>query len=178
MTLGHQTSQEPRASPLIAVRQGHLLLHMYPEPWIPPGKLFGWKSSLWDKWVVRPTYVVLRMGLQSPSAPPVFPSAPSPGSLSSVWWLAPNIHTHIGQLLAWTPEGPPHQFPVSFILTSVPLLYSVLDMRKSLNIKDCNLRFSKNQNKKSTLEELTCDYKEYIQLCDHWLVSVFFLFWI
>ena len=35
-TLGHQTSRGPRASPPIDVRQGHSLLHMYLEPWIPP----------------------------------------------------------------------------------------------------------------------------------------------
>jgi hypothetical protein len=47
-TLEHQTSTGPRASPTTDVRQGHPLLHMNPEPWIPPCKLFGWWSSLWS----------------------------------------------------------------------------------------------------------------------------------
>jgi hypothetical protein len=65
-----------RASPPIAVRQGHPLLHMYLEPWVSPGTLLGWWSRPWENCVVRPAYVVLPMGLQSPSAPPVLPPAP------------------------------------------------------------------------------------------------------
>ena len=83
-TLGHQTSPGPRTSPLIDVRQGHPLLHMQLEPWISPCTLLGWWSRLWENWVVRPTYVVLPMGLQSLSAPPFLSPAPPPGSLSPV----------------------------------------------------------------------------------------------
>jgi hypothetical protein len=49
----HQTSTGPRASPPIAARHGYPLLHMYLEPWIPPGTLLGWWSSPWEHWVVR-----------------------------------------------------------------------------------------------------------------------------
>jgi hypothetical protein len=94
--LGNQTSQGPRASPLIVVRQGHPQLHIYLEPWIPPGTLLRWWSRLHDNWLVRPAYVVLPLGLQSPSTPLVLPPAPPPGSLSSVWWSAPD-----GDLVVW-----------------------------------------------------------------------------
>jgi len=67
-------SPGPRASPPIAVRQGHPLLHMYLEPRIPPGTLLGLWSGVWENWMVRPAYVV-PMGLPSPSSPPV-PSLP------------------------------------------------------------------------------------------------------
>ena len=73
-----------RASPPIAVRQGHPLLHMYLEPWLPPCTLLGWWSSPWEHWVIWPADVVLPMGLQTPSTPPVLLPAPPPGSLSSV----------------------------------------------------------------------------------------------
>jgi hypothetical protein len=110
--LGHQTSTGPRASPPIAVREGHPLLYMYLEPWIPPCALLGWWSSLWEHWVVWPANVVLPMGLQSPSAPPALKPAPPPGYLISVWWLAPSIHICIGYLLAGPPKEQPHQVPV------------------------------------------------------------------
>ena len=80
--LGHQTSTGPRASPPIAVRQGHPLLHMYLE--ILPGTLLCWWSSLFKNWVVRKAYFVLLMELQSPSAPSVLPPRPPQGTLSSV----------------------------------------------------------------------------------------------
>jgi hypothetical protein len=44
-TLGHRAFTEPRASPLIDVPQGHPLLHMGLEPWVPPCVLFGWWFS-------------------------------------------------------------------------------------------------------------------------------------
>ena len=65
--LGHQSSGGPRASPFTDVRQGHPLLHMYVEPWIPPCTFFGWLSSSWEHWGFWPVYIVLPMGLQSPS---------------------------------------------------------------------------------------------------------------
>ena len=43
--LGHQTSTGPRASPPIDVRQGHPLLHMYLELWIPLCTLLLFSSS-------------------------------------------------------------------------------------------------------------------------------------
>jgi hypothetical protein len=41
-TLGHQAFRGPRASALTDVPQGHALLHMWLEPWVPPRVLFGW----------------------------------------------------------------------------------------------------------------------------------------
>jgi hypothetical protein len=107
-TLQHQTSQGARASPPIAVRQVHLLLHMYLEPWIHPGTLLDWNSSFWENWVVRPAYIVLTTRLQIPTTPPVLLPAPAPGYLSSVWWLAPRICIWIHHLLARLPKEPPH----------------------------------------------------------------------
>jgi hypothetical protein len=37
----------------------------YLESKIPLGPLLGWWSRLWEKWVVRPAYVVLPMGCNS-----------------------------------------------------------------------------------------------------------------
>ena len=117
--LGHQTSTGPRASPLTDVRQSHPLLLKYLEPWIAPYTLFGWWSSPWEHWVVWPANVLLPMGLQSPSDPPVLLPAPPPGSLSSVWWLAPSIPICIGQLLAEPPKELLHQVPVSKCLLAM-----------------------------------------------------------
>jgi hypothetical protein len=39
-TLRHQTFSGPRASPPIHAQQGHPLLHMQLEPWVPPCVLF------------------------------------------------------------------------------------------------------------------------------------------
>jgi hypothetical protein len=41
-TLGHRAFSRPRASPPIDAQQGHSLLHMQLEPWVPPCVLFGW----------------------------------------------------------------------------------------------------------------------------------------
>lgn len=62
-TLGHQTSLRTRAFPLVAVTQGHYLLHMYLEPNILLGTFLGWGSCLWEICVGMPVYVVLQMGL-------------------------------------------------------------------------------------------------------------------
>jgi hypothetical protein len=45
---GHQAFTEPRASPSIDILQGHPLLHMQLEPWVPPSVLFGWWFRLWE----------------------------------------------------------------------------------------------------------------------------------
>jgi hypothetical protein len=60
-TLGHQTFTGLRASPSIDVQQGHPLLHMQLEPWVPP-------CVLWDLWGYCLFHsVVPPMGLQAPS---------------------------------------------------------------------------------------------------------------
>jgi len=68
-TLGHRAFTRPRASPPIDAQQGHPLLHMQLEPWLPPCVLFGWWFSPWELcgegvWLVD--IVVLPMGLQTP----------------------------------------------------------------------------------------------------------------
>jgi hypothetical protein len=91
-TLGHRTFPGPRASPPIDVQQGHPLLHMCLEPWIPPCVVFGlWFSTweLWGFWLVD--IVVLPMGLQTPSVPSVLSLTPLLGTWWSVQCLAVNI---------------------------------------------------------------------------------------
>ena len=39
--LGHGAFSGPRASPPFDVQQGHPLLHIHLEPWVPPCVLFG-----------------------------------------------------------------------------------------------------------------------------------------
>ena len=69
-TLGHQAFTGPRVSPLIDVPQGHPLLHMQLEPWIPPCVLFGWWFSPWELWGYWLVHIVVPpMELQTPSPP-------------------------------------------------------------------------------------------------------------
>jgi hypothetical protein len=50
-TLGHLAFfTGPRASPSIAARQGHPLLHMRLETWVPSCVLLGWWFSPWSSW--------------------------------------------------------------------------------------------------------------------------------
>jgi hypothetical protein len=88
--------------PSLAVRQDHSLLHMYLELWISPGTLLHWWSSLWEHCVVRPACVVLPMGLDSPSASPVFLPAPLPD-------LPKNSHT---MFLSWVGSCPKVTIPL------------------------------------------------------------------
>ena len=48
--LRQQASTGPRASPPIDVWQGHPLLPMRLEAWVPPCVLFGWRFSPWELW--------------------------------------------------------------------------------------------------------------------------------
>jgi hypothetical protein len=62
--LGHWAFSEPRAFLPIDIYQGHPLLHMQMEPWVPPCVLFGWWFSPWEflgYWLVH--IVVPPMGL-------------------------------------------------------------------------------------------------------------------
>jgi hypothetical protein len=47
-TLGHQALPGQRASPPTDVQQGHPLLHVRLEPWVPPCALYGWCFSPWE----------------------------------------------------------------------------------------------------------------------------------
>ena len=49
LTLEHRAFTGPRTSPT-DVQQGHPLLHMCLEPWVPPCILFGWWFSPWELW--------------------------------------------------------------------------------------------------------------------------------
>jgi hypothetical protein len=47
-TLGHRVFTGPRTSPLTDAQQGHSLLHIQLEPWVPPCVFFGWWFSPWE----------------------------------------------------------------------------------------------------------------------------------
>jgi hypothetical protein len=83
--LGHQAFTGPRFSSHTDAQQGHPLLRIWLEPWVPPCVLFGWWFSpweLWGFWLVD--IVVLPMGLQTPSALLVLSLSPPLGSPCSV----------------------------------------------------------------------------------------------
>jgi hypothetical protein len=81
--------------------KAHPLLHMYLEPKIPLGTTLGWRSSLWENWVVQPAYVVLPMGLQFPSAPLVLLQLPQ-----QVPWAQPDgwLQTTTSALVSCWPD--------------------------------------------------------------------------
>jgi hypothetical protein len=100
LTLGHQAFTGPKASALIDVLQGHTLLHMGLELWVPSCVIFGWWFSPWDLWNFWWVHIVVpSMGLQVPSAPWVLSLAPPLGTLCSVQWLPLSIHLCICQAL-------------------------------------------------------------------------------
>jgi hypothetical protein len=76
---GHPAFTEPRASPIIDVQQGHLLLIMHLEPWVPPCTLFCWWLSPWELW----GYWWVHIAVLSPS--------------SSVFWES-GIQDYLGYL--------------------------------------------------------------------------------
>ena len=113
-TLGHQAFTRPKASPPIDAWQGHPLLHMKLEPWVPPCVLLGWWFTPWDLervWLVA--IAVLPIGLQTSSPPSVLSLTPPLGTLSSVQWLAASIRLCICQALAKTLRRQLYQAPVS-----------------------------------------------------------------
>jgi hypothetical protein len=69
-TLGHRAFSGPCASPPIDVQQGHPLLQMQLEPWVPPCVFFGWWFSPWELWGCWLVHIIVPpMELQAPSAP-------------------------------------------------------------------------------------------------------------
>ena len=122
-TLGHGAFTGPRASPPINVQQGHPLLHMQLEPWIPPCVPSGWWFSpweLWGNWLVH--IVVPSMGLQAPLAPWVLSLAPPLWTLCSVQWLAESINLCICQALAEPLRRQLYQVPVNKHLLASTIL--------------------------------------------------------
>jgi hypothetical protein len=94
-TLGHWAFPGSRASSPIDAWQGHPLLHMQLEPWVPPCVLLGWwlshRSSGGEGWgggVWLVDIVVLPTRLQTPSASMVLSLTPPLGTLCLVQWLA------------------------------------------------------------------------------------------
>ena len=66
-TLGHRAFTEPRASSPIDVKQGHPLLHMQLEPWVPSCVLYGWWFSPWELWgVLAGSYCCSSYGVANP----------------------------------------------------------------------------------------------------------------
>jgi hypothetical protein len=83
-TLGHRAFTGQRASPLTDVQQGHPLLNMWLEPWVPPYVLFVWWFSPWELWWYCLVHIVVPpMELQNYWAPWVLSLAPSLGTLCS-----------------------------------------------------------------------------------------------
>ena len=74
--LGHTALTGPRASPPTDDQEGHPLLHMLLEPWVPLCVLFGWWFSPWDLWCRGRGWlvdiIVPPMELKTPSAPQTF----------------------------------------------------------------------------------------------------------
>jgi len=101
-TLGHQAFPGPRVYSFTDVQQGHPLLHMWLEPWVPPCVLFGCWVSPWEFWGVwKIDIVVLPMGLQTPSATTSDLSLSPPlGTSFSLQWFAVSICLYICQALA------------------------------------------------------------------------------
>ena len=86
---------------------------MYLVPSIPSSSFPSRWSRLWENWVVKQAYIVLPMGLQSPSAPPVL-SAPSPGPWAQYnGWLQASTSV----LISCWPD-PPRIYHTSFLSAS------------------------------------------------------------
>ena len=75
----------PKDSPSFDIQQGHPLLHIQLEPWVPPCVLFDWWFSPWEFWGYSLVHiVVLPMELQAPPASLVLSLAPPLGTFCSV----------------------------------------------------------------------------------------------
>jgi hypothetical protein len=92
-TLGHQVFTGPRASSPIDAQQGHPLLCIWLEPWVPPCVLLGWWFRPWELWLVD--IVVHPIELQTPSPPSVLSLTPpfrTPMISSMVGWQHPPLY--------------------------------------------------------------------------------------
>jgi hypothetical protein len=108
--LGHWAFSGPRASLPIDVQQGHPLLHIWLESWIP---LIGGLVPGSSEGYLLVHIVIPPMGLQTPSAPWVLCLAPLLGTLCSAQKLAESIHLWICQALAEPLRRQLYQAPVS-----------------------------------------------------------------
>jgi hypothetical protein len=76
-TLGHRAFIEQRASIPIDDLEGHPLLHMQLEPWVPPSVLFALWFNPWYLWGYKLVHILVPpMGIQTPSAPWVLSLVP------------------------------------------------------------------------------------------------------
>jgi hypothetical protein len=83
----------PNTSPPIDILQGHPLLYMWLETWVPLCVLFNWWFIPWELWGDRLVHIVVPlMRLKTPSDPWVLSQAPPLDTLCSVQWLDDIIH--------------------------------------------------------------------------------------
>ena len=109
-TLWHWAFTGPRASPPIDAQQGHPLLHMQLEPWVPSCVLFGWWFSLWELSVVRLVDIVL---FSYRVIIPIRFFIPPHKSSIWVWWLAVIICIYLSKVLAQPLREKLYQAPIS-----------------------------------------------------------------
>jgi hypothetical protein len=115
--LGHRTFTGPRASPPIDDQLIHPLLHMQPEPEVPPCVFFYWwfsSKEISGYWLVHIDGPP--MGHQTSSAPWRHSLGPSLGILCSVQWMIVSIYFSICQALAEPVRRQIYQTPVSKLL--------------------------------------------------------------
>ena len=100
-TLSNQAFTGPRACSPIDDQQGHPLLHIRLEPWVPPCVLFGWWVGPWELWLVD--IVILPMGLKTSSAPSVlsltFPLGPS-DQFNGWLWASASVFVRLWKSLS------------------------------------------------------------------------------
>jgi hypothetical protein len=75
-TLGHRAFTGPRASPPIDAQQGHLLLIMELEPWVPLCVLSSWWFSPWELWGIWFVDIVVLLGVANPFSPQILSLSP------------------------------------------------------------------------------------------------------
>jgi hypothetical protein len=106
-TLGYQAFTGPRTSPPTDAQQGHPLLHMWLEPWVPPCVLFVLWFTPWELWEGGSSWLILVFFLWGYKplqllycflTPALW--GPPWGSCSQPKWLAMSISLCICQALA------------------------------------------------------------------------------
>ena len=108
-----EPSQDPGLSPSFDASQGHPLLHMQLEPWVPPFVFFGW----WSLGAIRGLvgwYCCSSYGITNPFSS-ISPSpTSSTGVPRSVWRLTAGILIRISKALTESLRRHPYQASVNF----------------------------------------------------------------